>query len=589
MIIAGLENKRILLLKNLKKPSYHSLPAKNHILTRITSLLPEKGRVYIGGDFQLGFFDIKKSRFKELKSKEFRSLLTFIKDLEFDSEGKILIGATSGAGIYDLIKKKITDSIWNIRTTAVYQVKGKGIYLGTINGLYFRKEGEVNVNRYVSNQLLNNARITDIRADNKNRLWIGTAQYGVFIVVENKILHLDDDISKEAYLSSYYVKQIYFDNKNRTWICTENGLNKIELSNQNKFKVEHINVVSGLANNNVNACTVLNDTLYLATLQGVSRLIYEPSVAKETPKLEITQTYVNNNIAELTNGIRLKFNKNSISIEFTAIAFQSPQDIEYHYRLFGASETWTITKNKRVDLLSLKPGDYKFEIYARNTTTLKKSNIQSLTFTVLQPWYSTWWFCLLCFTLIVSLVYLLIKRRINTVKKRSAELNKINKTFAELEMQALRAQMNPHFIFNAMTAIQHYFVSNDEIKANAYMSRFAQLIRRMLDYSSNNFIPLNEEIDLLKNYLDLEAMRFDHKISYTIGTDEELNPSEYKLPSLMLQPIIENAVNHGLRMAGMAGEIKLNFELKDNFLLCNITDNGVGIKYAISHKNQQLH
>lgn len=587
LLMAGMENKQILLTRNFRKPVCLSLPFNSPILTRITSLLPDKENVYVGGDFQLLHYQIKKTKVEVLKSDHFRSLVTFTKDLEWCSDGKLFIGATSGAGIYDPQTRRITDSIWNIRTTAVCRVDRTGDFLGTIDGLYFRKAGELKVRRFTLSPLLDKARITDIKVDKNGKIWVGTAQYGLFIFDDRNIIQIDDDLAEEASISSYFVKQIYFDTKDRAWICTDKGLNRVKLSAQNKFTVEKINTASGFVNNNVNACVMVGDTLYMATADGINRLIYTPHEPKERPGLEITQTYINNKIKALFQGIPLPFDSNSISIEYSAIAYQNPANIEFRYRLLGASESWIRTQNKRIDLLSLKPGNYRFEITARNTVTGLCSATRSLMFSVQPPWYGTWWFYLIASSILIALVLLLIKTRINAVKRHSQEINRINKTFAELEMQSLRAQMNPHFIFNAMTAIQHYFVSSTEEKANAYMSRFAHLIRQMLDYSSNNFIPLNEEIDLLRNYLDLEAMRFDFKISYTIECSDNLVTKDYRLPSLLLQPIVENAVNHGLRMAGMKGTVSIAFILTEEFLICKITDDGVGINYALSHGSQR--
>lgn len=186
-------------------------------------------------------------------------------------------------------------------------------------------------------------------------------------------------------------------------------------------------------------------------------------------------------------------------------------------------------------------------------------------------------------TLTACLLLLLLlwfyRYRISIIKRREVEVTGRKRRMAELEMQALRAQINPHFMFNALNAIQNYYSENDERSANYYMSAFARLIRQTLNYSKEHWIPLAQEVSILKTYIELEQMRSKHTFSYTIDLSADLELE--KIPTMLVQVYTENAINHGLRhLDGPHGKLCLSFTLCDNNIVCKIEDNGVGFAQA---------
>ncbi|MCP9762241.1 PAS domain S-box protein [Lacihabitans soyangensis] len=174
-----------------------------------------------------------------------------------------------------------------------------------------------------------------------------------------------------------------------------------------------------------------------------------------------------------------------------------------------------------------------------------------------------------------------------TEKKNAEEALKIaqelteeaNRSKAELELRALQMQMNPHFVFNALNSIQSYIFNQDTITANLYLSKFSRLIRLFLDSSSSKFIPLSEEINLLTLYIELEKIRFDNKFDFEFLIDSSVNKN-VEIPTMILQPFIENAINHGLRYKLQKGLLIIRFYKELNYLICTIEDNGVGRKNA---------
>lgn len=154
----------------------------------------------------------------------------------------------------------------------------------------------------------------------------------------------------------------------------------------------------------------------------------------------------------------------------------------------------------------------------------------------------------------------------------------------ELEMQALRAQMNPHFIFNSLNSINHFILQNNKRQASEYLTKFSRLTRLILQNSQVALVPLQTEIEALELYLQLEALRFDHHFAYSISLPEKTNIAGIKLPPLILQPYVENAIWHGLMPKEEKGLLKIEFMEEGPWLYCKISDNGVGRQQAKKRK-----
>jgi tetratricopeptide (TPR) repeat protein len=187
-------------------------------------------------------------------------------------------------------------------------------------------------------------------------------------------------------------------------------------------------------------------------------------------------------------------------------------------------------------------------------------------------------------TLVFCIVFLLIGGFIMT--KNAREKRRANQLLA---IKSLRGQMNPHFIFNALNSVNHYISKNDERAANKYLSDFSKLMRSVMDSSKHDFIPLSEEIETLKLYLELEHARFSDKFDYTFFVDESIDSGDFELPPMIIQPYIENAVWHGLRYLDEKGNLDILFTQNENELVVSITDNGIGRKKSteIKTRNQK--
>jgi LytS/YehU family sensor histidine kinase len=199
---------------------------------------------------------------------------------------------------------------------------------------------------------------------------------------------------------------------------------------------------------------------------------------------------------------------------------------------------------------------------------------------------------ILAILLLLSLIGLIIikqtetrnirKLSVNALKIQNLENEKrenvLQQRTAELEMQALRAQMNPHFIFNCLNAINHFILVNEVNTASDYLTKFSRLIRIVLDNSFRKNISLSEELESLRLYIELEQIRFDHHFSYEILLTDVSDIDDIVIPPMLLQPFVENAIWHGLMYKDTNGILSVELKKENEILICSITDNGIGRK-----------
>jgi tetratricopeptide (TPR) repeat protein len=187
------------------------------------------------------------------------------------------------------------------------------------------------------------------------------------------------------------------------------------------------------------------------------------------------------------------------------------------------------------------------------------------------------------------------ERNLRELAENELQIQKLEnqKKLSQLEMQALRAQMNPHFIFNSLSAINLFILENNRLQASEYLSKFARLVRLILQNSQEAFIPLERELEALQLYLELESLRYENKFAYKINTDDLLDITVIKVPPLIIQPYVENAIWHGLmhlpdREAGKkeSGHLEIELYTEDKVLFCKIADDGVGRKKAAELKSK---
>lgn len=197
--------------------------------------------------------------------------------------------------------------------------------------------------------------------------------------------------------------------------------------------------------------------------------------------------------------------------------------------------------------------------------------------------YITYGFAGLIFLVLVIGVLVFRQTRLNASRK----LSEMNHKISEVTQKNLRQQMNPHFIFNTLNSIQYYMYQHDKISTNNYLTKFSLLMRKTLENSQHTAIPIKDEIDALQLYLELESLRFKEKFEYSVTVDEEIDTVILKIPTMLIQPYVENSICHGLVHKEEKGFVHIDLKMNENHLICTIEDNGIGRKAAIEIKNQK--
>jgi hypothetical protein len=271
-----------------------------------------------------------------------------------------------------------------------------------------------------------------------------------------------------------------------------------------------------------------------------------------------------------------------VSISFGTINFVLEDKVPYRYRINEAS-LWKYSRERTANYPNLGAGAYRFEVQSKNQDGVwSEGAIRE--FTIGTPWYATVWATIGGGLLLISALsgfFLLRERR----KKREQELLF---QITQLEHAALHAQMNPHFVFNALNSIQNFVLHNDAKQAATYLARFARVIRQTLRSSVDGRHHLGEELMMLETYLGLEKLRFKDGFSFTIEVDPLLPKDEIVLPPLLIQPFVENAIIHGLKDRKKGGQISVRFTGTTDNLVVVIEDNGKGYTLNDSNKPESL-
>jgi ligand-binding sensor domain-containing protein len=368
------------------------------------------------------------------------------------------------------------------------------------------------------------------------------------------------------------------DRQNNWWFATRNGL---VYFNEEKNIFKRFTTADGLYSNDLNATVycmpggkiIIGDVFFLTAFDP-QKII---QAAQTVPHILLTKFTVNGNPLNYTEGnpINLTHSTNNIFFGWALPDYTNPLRNQYYCRLQGIDTNWRYVGNKgEVQYANLSAGNYTILLRAANANGDFADENITLHFIIHPPFWKTTWFLLSFLFITVVLIYLFFKRRLDSVKRKI----ELQQQMGELEMKALRAQMNPHFIFNSLNSIQECIVSKNTEAAYNYLSQFSKLVRRILENSGKEMVPLKEEQELMQWYLSLEQLRFTDEFTFTIQNN--CSNLQTEIPSMIIQPFIENALWHGLANKKGKKMIQLLFNDEANGINIQILDNGIGRKAA---------
>jgi ligand-binding sensor domain-containing protein len=483
----------------------------------------------------------------------------FIETIIKDYKNDIWVGSGYRGGMSKLLRSsnKFTHFLRGRSIFSLFSDSDNTIWAGTDSGLYYKKPSFSSFARFIDSNLnITSAAVICIVEDPQKKLWLNSTLGIIELNNDRKIIGL---YSKRYGLGStnYVLRAGYASQKGELFFSGNDGYYSFD---QNflrpNLKIPHLMITD-------------------------FRLMDQPvKPGNGGPlKQEINDT----------KEIQLNYKQNVFSFDFAALDYANPENNQHFFMLENYDNGWHKSgTDRKAYYFNVVPGHYVFHVKGFNANgygTEKKIHI-----IISPPWWQTWWFRLLIVIAIISILYTFFKIRIRSVRRQEAERSAVQLQLAALETKALRSQMNPHFVFNALNAIKKFLLKNDTANADKYLSSFAKLQRLVLDNTRESKVILENELKLLDLYLQLEHLRFEDKLTYSIHVDEKINPKETDIPSMLIQPFVENAIVHGLQHKVGKGEIKVSFCQKDGWVEAVIEDNGIGREQAASfHKNEIPH
>lgn len=408
------------------------------------------------------------------------------------------------------------------------------------------------------------------------------------------LLHHFDSLNKSYGRNILWIQ---CDKQFNLYAGTNKGLLVIQNPDLNTAQPQHLHFFSkteGYLDFSVSTPVLYDDgNIWLASPENLvcinTKTIF--NTRGSIPKIVLTKLETSDSVYIFKEGLmseedivwKFPYNTNNLTFHFNAINLLNPEKDRFSIQLEGFDEAFReVGSDRKISYTNLPSGKYKLLISVVNLNSLQTHSQTMLEFTIRTPYWQTWWFYILTSLVVIALIVAVYYER----EKRIRKDTKIKIEMAELEMYALQSQMNPHFIFNVLNVLQRYILERDVRKGVQLLSDFSKMIRQTFSLSSKRVISLEEEMTYLNSYLKLEKERFINKFQYEIGADATIIPQEVMIPSMLLQPLVENAVIHGLTpLEGNDGLLKVTFALIDNHSLkCTIEDNGIGVEKSLASK-----
>lgn len=472
--------------------------------------------------------------------------------------------------------------------------------------------------------------VLSLRLDKNSMLWVGTDS-GMFLFDERKDIFKRTGYRQGAVLRDFEsVSDMICDDSNILWLATVKGLGKIDV---NTGAAELLNTTLPVPDESM--FRILEDSnhvIWIKALKGIIRYDkkaafrfftssnglpdlynsyglfdfnkagnilsghngvltefnpYTIGVSTKRPHVILCDAYADNKTPSLLspdhiNALVLEPGQQTLQVHFSIAGYTSSSANRFFYRMPGIAGDWVEVPNGNINFSNLPIGEHTLYLKASNNDGFF-SEEEKVHITVKPYWYQTILFKLLLALLVAIGVIVFVRWRIRSIRRQASFRQKI----AETEMQALRAQMNPHFIFNSLNSIENFIMQNEKRLASDYLNKFARLIRMILDSSRNELVPLAKDMEALQLYIDLEQLRFNHKFSYRSFIDPVLLHGDYRVPSLLVQPYVENAIVHGLSHSEEKNlELSISVEAVNDSIRYIIQDNGIGREKAKAYNLQ---
>ena len=515
-----------------------------------------------------------------------------------DRIGNIWIGLHNGKIVEwekqsgTFISEEKTGLLNNFPVKNIFIDKSSCFWVSTDNGLL---RFDPSTHRYVANYLISNTNaysncsdeINGVEQQNDSVLVAGTMRCGFFFFnTRSKRFKRYNAFPDLTAVNIYAIKK---DAGKNLWMTSDYNLYQLQAKDDKLIKYdlppglmnasfEMLNIYPLHNGNWVTASkmeAIIFNPAKMAAFQNQNKVVAITGFKIFDQEIN-TDSLINNN-----RPILLQPDQNFLTIEFTIHSYTGIEK-NIFYKLSGINKNWVKSDEKDMaSYANLAAGSYTFSIKTGDEHS--NSKITTLNIVIQPHFYLTWWFKSLLILLTGLIIYFFVKRRIQNIRYKAELRHKISET----EMLALRSQMNPHFIFNCLSAIDNLIQTNQPDKATTYLARFGKLIRSVLESTKHDMVPFYKDFETLQLYIELEQFRSGNKFIYSMNADEELIEGDYKVPPLLVQPFVENAIHHGL-MNKLTGERNLiiTVAIKSGTIQYIIKDDGIGRIKAQDIKQQ---
>ncbi len=463
---------------------------------------------------------------------------------------------------------------------AIYNDKENNrLWIGTGSGLYYK-----NKNSWTKwdHPNFGSPAIWHILANkNGEGFYIGTTNQGLYLIDPYK--NIVNKIGSDRGLTEMSVSGIGFDKEGTFWVATSNGL-FARPKNSEYFRLyKRENGLPTLDFNFKGMGISKNQQVFFSTKFGLVTPSEKVDFIETEPPSPIIRSVKIQEIEIFSDpfsvsDFEVPYFNNYITFDFINPAWHTVFTGAFRYRLNGLDTSWIRSdiRDGKASFAGLNAGKYELEVqFSANEKIWSKPTL--LKFKIVPAFWQTWWFKVAIFIACIILIIFIFRFTFFSKILQERERARVYYEKSELELRALQAQMNPHFLFNALQSIQNYILKNDSRQSIYYLSQFSKLMRLILEASRKKWTTLKEEVELIGIYISLENLRFDLKFEYILELDEKLMDRNPLIPSILLQPFIENAIHHGLKPMDIPGKLTIRmYEINSDLMRIEIEDNGVG-------------
>ncbi|MFY0604248.1 MAG: histidine kinase [Flavobacteriaceae bacterium] len=463
------------------------------------------------------------------------------------------------------------------------QYFNNGFYIATLKTLWFvnsldtpSKIVRINEGSFTSLRILN------------NQLFATSKKKGVQIFEANKNQIRFKNIKNITSIN--YINGQYWvaTDDNGVYVYADDFSFEKKISKYNGLKVNHISEVYADRVNNSWLATIGNG-LYKYSSEVREKISVTPTIHFENIEIDY-QSLDSISINHYENQLYLEPTQNNISFSYKTVDINSTSKLEYRWKLNNNESPWSIKND--IAFANLSPGNYSFQVKSR-TKNLQETSYKTFRFFINTPFYKKDWFIYSTISSSALILILIISIIFNNIRKKNAKRLKqlkLENNLLSLEQKALQLQMNPHFIFNILNGIKALGIQQKFEEMNDTINNFAGLLRGILHNSRKEEVSLQQEIDTLKKYIILEQQMSSNPFVFTLDIDKiNIDLDEIIISPMLIQPFIENAIKHGISNVNRKGLISLSFNIKDTFLHCTITDNGIGYKQSQKKSTKTSH